>query len=65
MAVQRDPTVTSAGPADPLDEQRPIDESEVEIDLEQPLDAPIETPIVDALDQRHPEPLVDDEHEVS
>ena len=63
MAVQRDIITTSAGPADPLDEQRLIEEAEADIDLDQPLDAAIETPIADALDQRHPEPLVGDEHD--
>lgn len=35
---------------------------EAELDPERPLDVPIETPIVDALEQRRAEPLDDEQH---
>jgi hypothetical protein len=65
MATQRETSPTSAGQATRSDDERPLDESELEIDDEAPLDAPIDAPIEDALDQRHVELLDDDEHEVS
>ena len=65
MAGQRETSTTSARHADRSDEERLIDDTVVELDPELPLDAPIETPIVDALDQRRVEPLDDDEHDMS
>lgn len=65
MAEQSETATTSAGQADRLDEERAVVESEVEVDPGQPLDAPIETPIEDALDQRHVEVLDDEEHDVA
>lgn len=62
MAQQSETATTSAGQAEPLDEERTIDDCEVDVDLGEPLDASIETPIEDALDQRHVEVLDDDEH---
>jgi hypothetical protein len=65
MGGQRQTSPTSADLTDRLDEQRFLDESVIDAELVQPLDAPIETPIVDALDQRRVEPLDDDQHDVS
>ncbi len=66
MARQSETSTTSAELAERPDDERLIDESEIEIEseLEVPLDAPIETPIEDALEQRRVEPLTDDEHDV-
>ena len=64
MAQQRETATTSAGQADRLDEERTIVESEVDVDPAEPLDASIETPIEDALDQRRVEVLDDEEHDV-
>ena len=66
MATQSETPTTSAEQAERSDDERLLDESEIEIELELevPLDAPIETPIEDALEQRRVEPLDDDEHEV-
>lgn len=64
MAQQSETAHTSAGQADRLDEERTVVESEVDVDPGEPLDAPIEAPIEDALDQRRVEPLDDEEHEV-
>jgi hypothetical protein len=65
MAEQSETATTSAGQAERLDEERTIVESELDVDPGEPLDAPIEAPIEDVLDQRHVEPLDDEEHDVA
>ena len=65
MGGQGQTSPTSADLADRLDEQRLLDESMMDVDPAQPLDAPIETPIVDALEQRRVEPFDEDQHDAS
>ena len=46
-----------------VDDERPADADDAEDEPDERLDAAVDVPIVDALDQRRAVPLTDDDHE--